>query len=64
MWIFRQKCKARLFLFGLGTGIFLVDESLYAARPDLVLTGRTLMGHESAKINNWKITISGLYLHE
>jgi glutamine synthetase len=28
---------------------FLVDESLYAARPDLLLTGRTLMGHESAK---------------
>ncbi|MGN0210464.1 MAG: glutamine synthetase III, partial [Muribaculaceae bacterium] len=28
---------------------FLVDEALYAARPDLVLTGRTLMGHESAK---------------
>ena len=28
---------------------FLVDESLYAGRPDLVLTGRTLMGHESAK---------------
>lgn len=28
---------------------FLVDESLYAARPDLVMTGRTLMGHESAK---------------
>ena len=28
---------------------FLVDESLWAARPDLVLTGRTLMGHESAK---------------
>ena len=28
---------------------FLVDESLYAARPDLALTGRTLMGHESAK---------------
>ena len=28
---------------------FLVDESLYAARPDLVLTGRTLMGHDSAK---------------
>jgi glutamine synthetase len=28
---------------------FLVDESLYNARPDLVLTGRTLMGHESAK---------------
>ena len=28
---------------------FLVDESLWAIRPDLVLTGRTLMGHESAK---------------
>ena len=28
---------------------FLVDDSLYAARPDLVLTGRTLMGHSSAK---------------
>jgi glutamine synthetase len=28
---------------------FLVDEALYAARHDLVMTGRTLMGHESAK---------------
>ncbi len=28
---------------------FLVDSSLYAARPDLALTGRTLMGHDSAK---------------
>lgn len=28
---------------------FLVDEGLWAARPDLMLTGRTLMGHESAK---------------
>ncbi len=28
---------------------FLIDEGLYAARPDLLLTGRTLMGHESAK---------------
>ena len=28
---------------------FLLDESLWAARPDLVLTGRTLLGHESAK---------------
>ena len=28
---------------------FLVDRALYAARPDLVMTGRTLMGHESAK---------------
>ncbi|MCQ2141733.1 MAG: glutamine synthetase III [Bacteroidales bacterium] len=28
---------------------FLVDEALYSARPDLVMTGRTLMGHDSAK---------------
>ncbi len=28
---------------------FLVDEALYSARPDLVMTGRTLLGHESAK---------------
>ena len=28
---------------------FLVDESLYAARPDLMITGRTLMGHNSSK---------------
>jgi len=28
---------------------FLVDEALYSARPDLVLTERTLMGHDSAK---------------
>ena len=28
---------------------FLVDEALYNCRADLMLTGRTLMGHESAK---------------
>ncbi len=28
---------------------FLVDEGLYSARPDLLMTGRTLLGHESAK---------------
>lgn len=28
---------------------FLVDQALYSARPDLMLTDRTLMGHESAK---------------
>ena len=28
---------------------FLVDEDLYAARPDLIMTGRTLMGHASSK---------------
>ena len=28
---------------------FLVDEGLYASRPDLLMTGRTLLGHDSAK---------------
>ncbi len=28
---------------------FLVDDALYAARPDLVLTGKTVFGHASAK---------------
>ena len=28
---------------------FLVDESLYNARPDLLMTGRTLMGHAASK---------------
>ncbi|MDA3880778.1 MAG: glutamine synthetase III [Prolixibacteraceae bacterium] len=28
---------------------FLIDEALYQARPDLALTGRTLMGHSSSK---------------
>ena len=28
---------------------FLVDDNLYSARPDLITTGRTLMGHGSSK---------------
>ena len=28
---------------------FLIDEALFMARPDLVLTGRTLMGHSASK---------------
>ena len=28
---------------------FLIDDALWSARPDLVQTGRTLMGHEAAK---------------
>ncbi|MBQ0006619.1 MAG: glutamine synthetase III [Alistipes sp.] len=28
---------------------FLIDEDLYASRPDLMLSGRTLMGHPSSK---------------
>ena len=41
-----KKCYANL---GWEQEYFLVDEGLYAARPDLLLTGRTLMGHESSK---------------
>lgn len=41
---------------------FLIDEGLYAARPDLLLTGRTLMGHDSAKNQQLKTTISVLFL--
>ena len=41
-----RKCQVNL---GWEQEYFLVDEGLYSARPDLMLTGRTLMGHESAK---------------
>lgn len=34
---------------GIEQEYFLVDESLYAARPDLTLCGRTVIGHTSAK---------------
>jgi len=44
----RSVKKVTTFL-GLEQEYFLVDESLYFARPDLALTERTLMGHESAK---------------
>ena len=33
----------------LGTGILPSRRGLYAARPDLLMTGRTLIGHESSK---------------
>ena len=38
---------------------FLVDEGLYSARPDLLLTGRTLMGHDSAKNQQMEDHYSG-----
>ena len=38
---------------------FLVDEDLYSTRPDLMLTGRTLMGHDSAK-SKWTTITSVL----
>lgn len=34
---------------GIEQEYFLVDESLYNARPDLMLSGRTVLGHTSAK---------------
>lgn len=34
---------------GIEQEYFLVDKALYAARPDLVMTGRTLFGHAPAK---------------
>jgi glutamine synthetase len=36
---------------------FLVDAGLFMARPDLQLTGRTLMGHASAKDQHLKTII-------
>ena len=36
-------------LLGWEQEYFLVDEGLYAARTDLMITGRTLMGHSSSK---------------
>ncbi len=45
-----DKSVSKVFSFlGWEQEYFLVDESLWAARPDLMLTGRTLMGHDSAK---------------
>jgi glutamine synthetase len=41
-----KKAKASL---GIEQEYFLVDEALFSARPDLVLTGRTLVGHTPAK---------------
>ncbi|MBQ0116005.1 MAG: glutamine synthetase III [Bacteroidales bacterium] len=46
---FDPKVKHVISYLGWEQEFFLVDEALYAARPDLAMTGRTLMGHESAK---------------
>lgn len=46
---FDSKVKHVISYLGWEQEYFLVDEALYSARPDLVMTGRTLMGHESAK---------------
>ena len=46
---FNPEVKKVVAYLGWEQEYFLVDEGLYAARPDLLLTGRTLMGHDSAK---------------
>ena len=47
--MFDPKVKKVFAYLGWEQEYFLVDEDLYAARPDLMLTGRTLMGHASSK---------------
>jgi glutamine synthetase len=47
--LFDPKVKKVYSYLGWEQEYFLVDQALYDARPDLHLTGRTLMGHESAK---------------
>jgi len=47
--MFNPKVKKVFSYLGWEQEYFLVDEDLFAARPDLMLTGRTLMGHPSSK---------------
>ncbi|MBQ9640512.1 MAG: glutamine synthetase III [Bacteroidaceae bacterium] len=47
--LFNPEVKKVVCNLGWEQEYFLVDEALFAARPDLVMTGRTLMGHDSAK---------------
>lgn len=47
--LFDEKVNKVYSYLGWEQEYFLVDQALYDARPDLNLTGRTLMGHESAK---------------
>ncbi len=46
---FDKNVKKVITYLGWEQEYFLVDEGMLLARPDLLLTGRTLMGHESAK---------------
>ena len=47
--LFDPNVKKVITYLGWEQEYFLIDEGLYATRPDLMLTGRTLIGHESAK---------------
>ncbi len=47
--LFDENVKKVYSFLGWEQEFFLVDQALYSARPDLMLTDRTLIGHESAK---------------
>lgn len=47
--LFDENVSAVKVNLGIEQEYFLVDESLYNARPDLMLCGRTVIGHTSAK---------------
>ena len=47
--MFDPSVKKVIAFLGWEQEYFLIDEGLFATRPDLLLTGRTLLGHESAK---------------
>ena len=47
--LFDESVKSVRVNLGIEQEYFLVDESLHNARPDLMLTGRTVVGHTSAK---------------
>jgi Uncharacterized protein related to glutamine synthetase len=47
--LFDKDVKKVFVTLGWEQEYFLVDEALFTARPDLVLTGRTLMGHVASK---------------
>ncbi len=47
--MFDPKVKKVISYLGWEQEYFLIDESLYACRPDLMVTGRTIMGHNSSK---------------
>ncbi len=47
--LFSKDVKKVFATLGWEQEYFLIDEALYYARPDIMLTGRTLMGHSASK---------------
>jgi len=41
----------------MGTEYFVIDEALANARPDLVMSGRTVSVHRRQKASSWKTII-------